>query len=227
MQYDFERCRLDTASREVALDGSEVHLSPKAFELLRFLIDARPRVVTKAELMQRLWPDSFVEEANLPVLVGEVRRAIGDSGDGHIIRTHHRIGYSFAAAVRESHSPSDRAPWGTRAPVIVVQGRRIVLAGGANLVGRDSGADVRIDHTSVSRRHARIIVDGTTATLEDLDSKNGTRVRGVPIAQRADLSHGDVLAFGAIDARFEFQDLDNTATDLVQGSGGSPPDFLD
>ena len=80
MRYAFGRCQLDTESRDVALDGASMHLSPKAFELLRLLIEGRPRVVPKAELMQRLWPDSFVEEANLPVLIAEVRAAIGDAG---------------------------------------------------------------------------------------------------------------------------------------------------
>lgn len=76
--------------------------------LLRLLIEDRPRVVPKAELMQRMWPDSFVEEANLPVLIGEARAAIGDAGVGQIIRTHHRVGYGFAADVREVPSSHDR-----------------------------------------------------------------------------------------------------------------------
>jgi DNA-binding winged helix-turn-helix (wHTH) protein len=100
MRYDFGRCRLDTVNREVTLDGAARHLAPKAFELLRLLIEDRPRVVPKAELMRRMWPDAFVEEANLPVLISQARAAIGDAGVGRIIKTHHRVGYSFAAEVR-------------------------------------------------------------------------------------------------------------------------------
>jgi DNA-binding winged helix-turn-helix (wHTH) protein len=108
MRYDFGRCHLDTVNREVTLDGAARHLSPKAFALLRLLIEDRPRVVPKAELMRRVWPDSFVEEANLAVLISEVRAAIGDAGVGHIIKTHHRVGYGFAAEVREMPSHGDR-----------------------------------------------------------------------------------------------------------------------
>jgi hypothetical protein len=78
MRYDFGRCHLDTVSRAMTLDGASMRLSPKAFELLRLLIEDRPRVIPKAELMQRLWPDAFVDEATLPVLVPEVR-AVGDA----------------------------------------------------------------------------------------------------------------------------------------------------
>lgn len=69
-----------TAPRHAAYALRLRTLSPKAFELLRLLVEDRPRVVPKAELMQRLWPDSFVEEANLPVLVAEARATIGDAG---------------------------------------------------------------------------------------------------------------------------------------------------
>jgi DNA-binding winged helix-turn-helix (wHTH) protein len=116
MRYDFERCHLDTVNREVTLDGVARHVSPKAFELLRLLLEDRPRVVPKAELMQRLWPDSFVVEANLPVLIAEARAAIGDAGVGHIIKTHHRVGYGFAAAVRETPSQHDRPHSGPLGP---------------------------------------------------------------------------------------------------------------
>jgi DNA-binding winged helix-turn-helix (wHTH) protein len=214
MRYDFGRCHLDTVNREVTLDGAAMHLSPKAFELLRLLIEDRPRVIPKAELMHRLWPDSFVEEANLPVLVAEARAAIGDAGVGHIIKTHHRVGYGFAADVRETRSSRDRPQAGSQMLVLVLlrEGRRIALASGVNIVGRDREADVRIDDPSVSRRHARIVVEGDTASVEDVESKNGTRVGGVPVSQPVRLARGDVVAFGSIETRFETLPFDDTAT---------------
>ena len=81
MRFSFGNCQLDTASREFVRRGEAVHLSPKAFDLLRLLIEQRPRVVSKAELMQALWPDTFVVEGNLPVLVAEVREALGDRAE--------------------------------------------------------------------------------------------------------------------------------------------------
>jgi len=212
MRYYFGGSCLDTSSRELTLDGSARHLSPKAFELLRLLIEARPRVVPKSELMQRLWPDTFVGEANLPVLIAEARAAIGDAGLAQTIRTHHRIGYGFAAEIRETSSAADSAQANSRALVLLLQGRRIVLSPGINVVGRDRDADVHIDDPSVSRRHARILVDGDTVAVEDLESKNGTRVGGVPVSRPTILAVGDVVTFGGVEARFEVQSFDDTAT---------------
>jgi DNA-binding winged helix-turn-helix (wHTH) protein len=212
MRYDFGRCHLDTVSRAVTLDGVSMHLSPKAFDLLRLLIEESPRVVPKAELMQRLWPDSFVEEANLPVLVAEVRAAIGDAGGRGIIKTHHRVGYGFAAEVRETRSHRGRLGTSPEVVLLLPDGRRIALGAGINVVGRDRDADVRIDDPSVSRRHARIVVDGDGVALEDLASKNGTRVGGVPVSQPVRLAKGDIVGFGAIETRFDVQQFDDTAT---------------
>jgi DNA-binding winged helix-turn-helix (wHTH) protein len=212
MRYDFGRCHLDTVSRKVTLDGVAGHLSPKAFELLRLLIEDRPRVISKAELMQRLWPDSIVEEANLPVLIAEARAAIGDAGVGHIIKTHHRVGYGFAAEVRETRSNRDRPHSGPNVLLLLPDGRRVALGTGINIVGRDRDADVRIDDASVSRRHARIVVEGDGVAIEDLESKNGTRVGGVPVSQPVRLAKGDVVVFGGIETRFDVQPFDDTAT---------------
>jgi DNA-binding winged helix-turn-helix (wHTH) protein len=212
MRYDFGRCHLDTVNREFTLDGVAMHLSPKAFELLRLLVENRPRVVPKAELMQRLWPNSFVEEANLPVLIAEVRAAIGDAGVGHIIKTHHRVGYGFTAEVRETRSNHDRPQSGPNVLLLLPDGRRVALGTGINIIGRDRDADVRIDDASVSRRHARIVVERDAVAIEDLESKNGTRVGGVPVSQPVRLAKGDVVAFGAIETRFETLPFDDTAT---------------
>lgn len=212
MRYDFGQCHLDTESRQVTLNGSSMHLSPKAFELLRLLIEDRPRVIPKAELMQRLWPDSFVEEANLPVLIGEARAAVGDAGAGLLIKTHHRVGYSFAADVRETRLHRDRLPSGPQLLLVLQDGRRVTLSSGVNIVGRDRDADVRIDDASVSRRHARLVVDGDDVGIEDLESKNGTRVSGVPVSQPVRLAKGDVVVFGRIETRFEVEPFDDTAT---------------
>ena len=213
MRYDFGRCHLDTVSRVIALDGASMRLSPKAFELLRLLIEDRPRVIPKAELMQRLWPEAFVEEANLPVLVAEVRAAIGDAGSRQIIKTHHRVGYGFAADVRETESQrSSRPETGPHVTLLLPDGRRVALGAGVHVVGRDRDADVRIDDPSVSRRHARIVVEGDQVALEDLESKNGTRVGGVPVTQAVRLAKGDVLVFGGIETRFDVEQFDDSAT---------------
>ena len=168
MRYVFGHCRLDTSSRDLTRDGVAVHLSPKAFELLKLLIEARPRVLTKAELMEQLWPDAFVVEANLPVLIGEVRTAVGDQAAGaSVIKTHHGVGYSFVADVREVRPDTDITNPG---PVLVLRvgSRRIVLGPGITTVGRDHEGDVYLNDPSVSRVHARILVENGAATVEDL-----------------------------------------------------------
>ena len=96
----FDRFALDPDARQLTCDDAPVHLTPKAFNLLSLLIDEAPRVVPKAELHRHLWPDSFVSDATLLSLVKEVRRALGDTGEGALIRTAHRVGYAFAAPVR-------------------------------------------------------------------------------------------------------------------------------
>jgi DNA-binding winged helix-turn-helix (wHTH) protein len=69
---------LNLDTRQLLRDGTEVHLSPKAFELLAILVKRRPAALSKAALQEHLWPETFVAEANLPNLIGEIRAALGD-----------------------------------------------------------------------------------------------------------------------------------------------------
>ncbi len=78
-------------------------LTPKAFDILVALLERRDRVVDKAELMKLVWPDSFVEEANLSQTIFVLRKTLGEAPDGRpFIDTAPRRGYRFAAAVREA-----------------------------------------------------------------------------------------------------------------------------
>jgi DNA-binding winged helix-turn-helix (wHTH) protein len=72
---------LDISTRQLLRGSEELRLSPKAFELLRLLIDERPRAMAKNELIERLWPDTYVAEANLPSLVAEIREVTGDDAE--------------------------------------------------------------------------------------------------------------------------------------------------
>ena len=78
MTYRFARFSLNSDTRELVADGSEVRVSPKALDLLLLLVQHRSRAVSKAELQERLWPSTFVGETNLATLVAEIRRALGD-----------------------------------------------------------------------------------------------------------------------------------------------------
>jgi DNA-binding winged helix-turn-helix (wHTH) protein len=186
---------LDSARRRLARDGAERHLTPKAFQLLEILIAAAPRVVPKAELHDRLWPRGVVSDASLIGLVKEVRHALDDrDAAAPLVRTVHRVGYAFCAALE----PQDVAPSATPCGWLVSEHRRIPLVAGENLVGRDTSAQICLDHDTVSRRHARIVANGAGVQLEDLGSKNGTRVGDQPCVGAVALRDGDRVWFGQI-----------------------------
>jgi DNA-binding winged helix-turn-helix (wHTH) protein len=96
----FGRCRLSAATREIWVDSRAVHLEPKAFNLLLYLIAQRDRVVPKDELLEQIWHTVCVSESALAQMIMKVRRGIGDGQTGvHFIRTVQRIGYRFVGAV--------------------------------------------------------------------------------------------------------------------------------
>jgi DNA-binding winged helix-turn-helix (wHTH) protein len=199
MRYTFADCRLDTTSRELSRDGADVHLSPKAYELLRSLIEHRPRVMTKQELMDQLWPDTFVVEANLHVLIGELRSALGEkSARTSSIKTHHGIGYSFVAGVLEARSRPRTVARDKSRIVLIVGSRRVALAAGSHQVGRDPECDVVLNDNSVSRHHAGLRVARASLIVEDLGSKNGTHVNGRRIDAPTEAADGDSIAFGTV-----------------------------
>ena len=80
--YEFADFRLDPAQHLLLRHGKPVPLTPKAFELLVVLVQSGGRLLTKDDLMKTVWPDSFVEEANLTVNISSLRRALGDPIEG-------------------------------------------------------------------------------------------------------------------------------------------------
>jgi DNA-binding winged helix-turn-helix (wHTH) protein len=168
-------------------------ISPKAFQFLELLLTERPRALTKQEIHERLWPDSFVADSSLARLAAEVRSALGDDAKSPgLLRTIHRFGYAFSGdAVADAAVGSRPAPCR-----LVWAERHIPLALGENLLGRASDARVVIDLARVSRHHARIVVEGARAVLEDLGSKNGTFLRGQRLTEAAELADGDEICIG-------------------------------
>jgi DNA-binding winged helix-turn-helix (wHTH) protein len=199
--YRFGGFTLNHDLRQLVAGTDEVHLSPKAYELLTILLANRTRAVSKAELQQSLWPSTFVEETNLAGLVLEIRRALGDSAAEPIfIRTVYGFGYRFVGDVTGARAAG--------LPAIKLslkwEAREMPLMNGVNVIGREPDAEIRIESPGVSRHHARIVVANGAATLEDLGSKNGTIVNGHPIARTlVPLSDGDVIRLGAISLTFQ------------------------
>jgi DNA-binding winged helix-turn-helix (wHTH) protein len=194
---------VDDGTRQLLRDDREMHLSPKAFDLLAMLLAARPRALSKMELHARLWPDTFVSEANLSMLVAEIRSALGDDARApRFIRTVQRYGYAFHGSATEVAGPTAPEPVSGFTYWLLAPLRQIPLTAGENVVGRDPRVQVWLDSTSVSRRHARIKIEGDRVTLEDLKSKNGTRVRGSQISAPLPLADGDEIRFGSVGVTF-------------------------
>jgi DNA-binding winged helix-turn-helix (wHTH) protein len=170
----FGEFALDTEARQLRQGHSDVHLRPRAFDLLALLARHRPRVLGKAEIRRHLWPGTVVGDVALTVLIAEIRAALGDEARRpRFVRTAHGLGYAFCSDGTEEAEASSAA---RRGAGIVWDGRILPLHEGENTLGRDDGADVPIEVPGVSRRHARIVVSNGHATLEDLGSKNGTFV---------------------------------------------------
>ncbi|MBK5259332.1 MAG: winged helix-turn-helix domain-containing protein [Thermoanaerobaculia bacterium] len=186
MRIHFAGCTFDSARLELTRGGVRAALTPKAFALLETLVAARPDAVSKEALYERLWPATFVEPGNLHNLIADIRAAIGDD-DHTIIRTVHRVGYAFDAAIR------DEAQAATF--IVVIGNREFVLRPGENFIGRDPDCRVVLNTPDVSRRHARITV-GATTTIEDLGSKNGTFVGQKRITQAEAIGEGAAIVVG-------------------------------
>jgi len=200
--YRFGDFVLDCDTRQLVEDGSEVHLSPKAFDLLVTLVDNQRRAVSKAELQQLLWPSTFVEETNLAGLVLEIRRALHDTASRPaFVRTVYGFGYRFVGEGTEQAEPrpSDHAAVKS---CLVVENRYVILMEGANIIGRAPDAAIPVDARGVSRHHARVLISHGEATLEDLGSKNGSHLNGSRISAPVRLSDGDEIRLGAISLTF-------------------------
>src|SRR6478736_1281447 len=102
MRVAFGAFILDSETRELLQGGRRLHASPKAFDLLKLLIERSPNVVTKTEMQDRIWAGAFVGDASLSVVVAEIRQALGDDAkEPAFVRTVHRVGYAFSGTVRD------------------------------------------------------------------------------------------------------------------------------
>jgi DNA-binding winged helix-turn-helix (wHTH) protein len=203
MTIHFAEWTLDRETRELRRGREAVHLSTKAFDLLALLVDARPRVLSKAALQEALWPDVFVSEANLFTLISEIRTALGDEArQARFVRTVHGVGYAFSGEAQEEERL--RTPRVRRASIfsIAYGDRQVRLSEGENVLGRDADVAVCLDSATVSRRHARIVIAGESARLEDLGSKNGTYLNAARVEAPSPLRSGDQIRVGAIVCSF-------------------------
>jgi DNA-binding winged helix-turn-helix (wHTH) protein len=215
MHVVFGECEFDSGRRVLLRHGRSTALSLKAFELLDYLLARRPEAIAKTELVERLWPDTFVSDASLHNLVAEVRAALEDTPRApRFIRTIPRYGYAFHGDARPAHAAVDIYRGSSTAWHLVCGRREWPLSEGSNVVGRDLDG-VRIDSATLSRRHAQIVVTSTEATVEDLGSKNGTHVNGRRVQQRVMLRNGDRIQVGSITLTCRY--VDALPTTITRG----------
>ena len=201
MQVRFSNFVLDTDTRQLLRESRPVHLSPKAFQLLELLVETRPRALPKDTLYNLLWPNTFVVEANLSNLVGEVRAALGDNPRRpKFVRTVHGFGYAFSEGPQSEGVATERSRGGLYR--LVWEHGRATFGEGEHVLGRDPALEVCLESSSVSRRHARVHIADGVAVLEDLGSKNGTFVNGQRVTTAVRLFDRDQIGVGEVRLRF-------------------------
>jgi DNA-binding winged helix-turn-helix (wHTH) protein len=198
---------LDLRTAELRKKGIKVHLQEQPFQVLAMLTERAGDLVTREELRQRLWPDAvFVDfDIGLNKAVAKLRTALGDSAESpRFVETLERRGYRFIADVVYAEQSGDTGtgrlaanpPAAPRIVRLLWDDRAIPLAEGVHAIGRDPGAAVWIDSSTVSRRHASITVRPDALSIEDHASRNGTFVNGHRIDARCALTHGDEIRVG-------------------------------
>lgn len=198
MQVRFGDFVLDPGTRQLLRNGEERRLGPKAFELLELLLRHRPNVVAKERIRDRLWPGTFVAGSTLATVVAELRSALDeDPKQAQFLRTVHGVGYAFCGEAKAAGPVPSAGPGPASSYRLVLEDHEVALRPGENLLGRVEDGAAWIESPTVSRRHARILIEGEQAILEDLGSKNGTFLRGERIAGPTPLRDGDVIRLGA------------------------------
>jgi DNA-binding winged helix-turn-helix (wHTH) protein len=193
----------------ISRDGESSQLEPKIMNLLVFLAQHAGRVVSKNDIIDGVWSAQYVANSALSRSMALLRRSLGDDArKPTYIETISKRGFRVIPEVEWIGRPAPPGEDGTPPVRIVLGEREIALHPGENIIGRAREATVRIDSPRVSRRHARLMVDGLNATIEDLESKNGTYLQGRLLSAPAKLEDGDEISVGATVMTFRVADDD-------------------
>ena len=206
--FRFAGFELDLAAYELRERGERVRLEKLPMEVLILLVRDAGTLVGRRDIQAALWqPGVFVDhDAAINTAIRKIRQALDDDADKpRFVETVVGKGYRFVAKVdRPALESAIQEDDGRRFPsYCVTRGRHeFFLESGENLLGRDPGARVYVDHTSVSRQHARISIGSQRATLEDLKSRNGTFLDGRRIDSPTEIHHGAIIGLGPITFTF-------------------------
>ena len=178
--------------------ATTVQIELRIMDVLVYLAIHTSELVTRKQLIDSVWGTEFISDNTLTHAIAELRSALGDDArNPTYIETLHRRGYRLLVGVGDPRSKAS-GNIADRSFVTVVDGdRRVRLGKGENVIGRLPWATVTIQSLQVSRRHARIIVEDESTILEDLGSKNGTRLNGRPVNGPSTISDGDKISFGS------------------------------
>lgn len=206
-EFRFGEFELDVAAYVLTRAGNRIKLEKIPMDLLILLVQSAGTLVQRKTIQKSLWSSGvFVEhDSAINTAIRKIRQTLGDDVDEpRFLETVVGKGYRFIAPVDRLPSPKAGNNQRRSFPsYCVTQGRQeFILDAGDNLLGRDPDASVYIDHSSVSRRHARISIDATRAVLEDLKSRNGTFLEGRRIESPTPIEHGAIITLGAITVRF-------------------------
>jgi DNA-binding winged helix-turn-helix (wHTH) protein len=197
----------------VTRETTSTHLTPKAMDLLVYLAHHPGEVLSREAIIDAVWTESFVGENVLRRQIAAIRNALeDDAANPTYIENIPKRGYRLIAEVEflEQEKPA-RAEPGTGAAEQAAQpivsrggfvcalrwgGDDFMLREGESIIGRVPESQIQIASERVSRRHARITVENGRATIEDLNSKNGTWVDGQRIDGPAELVDGDQITIG-------------------------------
>ena len=194
---------LDLAAYTLRRAGQPVHLEKKPMEVLILLVQRPGALLSRSDIHAALWgADVFVDrDAAINTAIRKIRHALGDDpAKPQFVETVVGKGYRFVAVV-ESHAPAAlRRPFPR---YCVTRGKEeFVLTVGETLFGRDPAAEVCIDHPSVSRRHASLLIGADGAVLRDLGSRNGTFLNGRRLDGPMAIGSGAVIGLGPITLTF-------------------------
>jgi len=156
--FQFGPFLLDPSTRSLLRNGIPQALAPKTFDVLLLLVEERARVVSKGELLQTVWPGTFVEEGNLSQQIFLLRKILGgDADQPEYIATVPRRGYRFVGEVTERVSEPPALPRAPRPSQTFSRTPSALLFSGVLIAGAASLAYIRWGGSSAETAHPRIV----------------------------------------------------------------------
>lgn len=179
--YEFEDFRLDSAHLMLYRNGKTISLKPKVVETLVALVERRGEVVSKNELMNRLWADSFVEESNLTQNIYLLRKTLGDCADGRpFIENFSRRGYRFNGKLKSSAETSILLATHTNTQTVIEETieyrtRRNWLISAVALIAV-FGAIAFAVKQFIPQQNSSVLTDKDVILIADFDNKTGDEI---------------------------------------------------